>query len=195
MTDALRHGFKANAERIALSIRRELRIPVSDRLSCFELARHLCIPIKTLIDLQREGASIQSIRHLMDAKTKFSALTVCAGTRRLIVYNAAEPPGRQANSLAHELSHAILEHPPAPALGKGGCRQWNPQYEAEADWLAGALLVPRDGVFARLAAGDTLLAGADHFGVSLPLFRWRANQTGVLRQLKAMGHRLNSVRN
>jgi hypothetical protein len=50
----------------------------------------------------------------------FSALTICSRTRRLIVYNPRRPPARRANSVVHEVSHVVLEHPTAPALGDGG---------------------------------------------------------------------------
>lgn len=61
--------------------------------------------------------------------------------------------------------------------------------EEEADWLAGVLLVPRDGAFAWLRNGGGMDDGAEHFGVSRALFQWRGNQTGVVRQLHAMAQR------
>src|SRR5580693_4946904 len=85
---------------------------------------------------------------------------------------------RRANSLAHELSHILLEHPMSPALGDGGCRSWDARLEAEADWQAGALLVPRDAGLVWMRSNGSLEQGATHFGVSIPLFQWRVNQTG-----------------
>jgi Zn-dependent peptidase ImmA (M78 family) len=127
----------------------------------------------------------------MGRTSGFSALTICEGTRKLIVYNPRHPPTRRANSVVHEVSHVVLEHPPAPALGEGGCRYWDSRLEGEADWQAAALLVPRDGAFAWLQAGNGLSDGANNFGVSLALFRWRVNHTGVAKQLAALGIRLN----
>jgi Zn-dependent peptidase ImmA (M78 family) len=126
---------------------------------------------------------------MLSAEARFSAMTVAAGTRKLIVYNPKHPAGRQANSLAHELSHILLEHPMASALGDGGCRQWDPRLEAEADWQAGALLVPREAGLAWMRSNGSLEEGAAHFGVSVPLFQWRVNQTGVVRQLAASSFR------
>jgi Zn-dependent peptidase ImmA (M78 family) len=79
----------------------------------------------------------------------------------------------------------LLEHPLLPALGAGGCRRWDAALEAEADWQAGALLVPRDAALAWIRVNGSLEEGALHFGVSIPLFQWRVNQTGVMRQLAA----------
>ena len=76
-----------------------------------------------------------------------------------------------------------------PALGVGGCRYWDPALEAEADWLAATLLVPREGALAWRRTGGSDAEGARHFGVSSALFRWRVNQTGVSNQLRATGRR------
>ena len=189
MTTTLRPGFKAEAERIALALRAELGLAAHDRLDCRDLAAHLGITVIALRDLEAEGARAESIKQLLHANAGFSALTVCAGTRRLIVYNQRQLPGRRANSLAHELSHIILEHPPAPALDESGSRLWDPQLEAEADWQAGALLVPRDGALAWLRRERDLANGEKHFGVSRALFVWRVHQTGAARQFSSLARR------
>jgi len=182
MSVELRRGFKAECERVSRSTRSELGLTLLDPLDCIQLATHLGIPIVSLLELSGEASHI-SIKRLLAPNSRFWALTVCVGTKRLIIYNPRQPPGRRANSLAHELSHVILEHPATPALGMGGCRQWDPILEGEADWLAGALLVPRDGALAWLKKERSIEDGAKHYGVSLALFRWRVNQTGVSRQL------------
>jgi Zn-dependent peptidase ImmA (M78 family) len=107
-----------------------------------------------------------------------------SSARGLIVYNPRDEPGRKANSLAHELAHVILEHEPAPAIGLGGCRHWDGRQEAEADWLGSALLVPRASALAWMLEHDDVDAGARNFGVSVELFRWRVNHTGVVRQVE-----------
>jgi Zn-dependent peptidase ImmA (M78 family) len=118
----------------------------------------------------------------MSPEAGFSATTIVVGPRRLIVYNPRHEAGRKASSLAHELAHVILEHEPAPAIGVGGCRNWDGVQEAEADWLGSALLVPRSGALAWMLESDDVEAGASNFGVSIELFRWRINHTGVVRQ-------------
>ncbi len=187
MNDKLRHGFKAEAERIATAVRTELGLSVADRLDCLALAKHLEVPVLSVRDLLGYGAPRTSVDRLLAAGAEFSALTVCAGTRKLIVYNSSHPRGRRANSLAHELAHILLEHPAAPALDDGGCRRWDGTLEAEADWLAGALLVPRDGALLWMKRSGSVAAGATHFGVSQQLFTWRVNQTGISRQLTFLG--------
>jgi hypothetical protein len=185
VADALRRGFKSDAERIAEFVRHDLGLNALDRLDCFALAEQWGIPVVSLGELREDGAGQESIRRLMSAEAGFSATTVVVGTRRLIVYNPRHAPGRSANSLAHELAHVILEHEPAPAIGIGGCRHWDARQEAEADWLGGVLLVPRSSALAWMLRKDDLNEGARHFGVSADLFRWRVNHTGVVRQIEA----------
>lgn len=182
----LRRGFKADAERLAFSIRAELGLRAVEPIECESLCEHFEIPIVTVSNLVAFGASQGSIRCILSSRSNFSAMTVAHGSKRLIVYNPRHPVGRRANSLAHELSHILLEHPLSPALGEGGCRNWNSELEAEADWQAAALLVPRVAALAWMRSGGSLSDGALKFGVSNALFQWRVNNTGVARQLSAV---------
>jgi Zn-dependent peptidase ImmA (M78 family) len=104
----------------------------------------------------------------------------------MVVYNPEHSPARRANDVVHELSHVLRKHPPRPAIGFGGCREWDNRYEGEADWLSGALLVPRSGAFVLVRQGGTIQDGADRFGVSVDLFRWRAHMTGVVRVVELL---------
>jgi hypothetical protein len=185
VADDLRRGFKSEAERVAELVRRDLGLKPLERLDCFALAAEWGIPVVSIGELRADGAREESVRLLLSGDAGFSATTVVVGTKRLIVYNPRHAAGRSANNLAHELSHVILEHEPAPALGVGGCRHWDGRQEAEADWLGGVLLVPRASALAWMLASGDLDEGARHFGVSADLFRWRVNHTGVMRQVEA----------
>jgi hypothetical protein len=192
MATRLRQGFKAEAERIALELRTELGLGPADRLDPRALADHLGIPVVPLRELSGDGAASQSTARLLDPEAGFSALTVCAGSRRLIVYNQRHPPGRRASSLAHELAHVILDHPAGPVLDQARARLWDETLEAEADWQAGALLVPREGAVAWLRRERGPAGGERHFGVSRALFLWRLHQTGAARQFGHGTRRLMS---
>jgi IrrE N-terminal-like domain len=179
----LRRGFKAEAEKIAQLVRAELGLGLLDALDCFALAEAWGIPVVSLGELREDGAGDGSIRRLLSEDSGFSATTTVLGTKRLIVYNPRQPPRRNASNLAHELSHLILEHEPKPAIGIGGCRYWNGGQEAEADWLGAAMLVPRRSALEWMLQNGDLEDGARNFGVSLELFRWRVNHTGVVREI------------
>jgi Zn-dependent peptidase ImmA (M78 family) len=183
VADELRRGFNAEAESIAQLVRAELGLGALDALDCFALAEAWGIPVVSVGELREDGAKNRSVRRLLSEEAGFSATTVVFGTKRLIVYNPRQPPGRSASSLAHELSHLILEHEAAPAIGIGGCRRWNGAQEAEADWLGASMLVPRESALEWMLQNGDLDEGARNFGVSVELFRWRVNHTGVVRQV------------
>jgi Zn-dependent peptidase ImmA (M78 family) len=183
---SLRRGFKAEAERIAAEIRGELSLDSTSRLDPHDLAAHLGIPVLKIRDCMRFAENSASLRHLTQIDPdSFSAMTVFVGSHRYIVYNEAHAPTRQANDIAHEIAHCLLEHPPSPVADRNGCRCWNKTLEDEANWLAGALLVPREGALALARSGLTLAQIAANFGVSEQLCRWRVHQTGVAHQLRA----------
>jgi Zn-dependent peptidase ImmA (M78 family) len=179
----LRPGFKGEAERIAQLVRAELGLGPLGALDCFALAAAWGIPVVSLDELQEEGARAVSVERLLSDDAGFSATTVVLGTKRLIVHNPRQPPGRRASNLAHELAHLILEHEAAPAIGVGGCRHWDGVQEAEADWLGATMLVPRESALEWMRQNASLDDGARNFGVSVELFRWRVNHTGVVRQI------------
>lgn len=185
MAEELRPGFKTEAEKTARLVRAELGLGPLDALDCFALAEAWGIPVVSLEELREDGATDRSVGRLLSEDAGFSATTVVLGTKRLIVYNPRQPPGRSASSLAHELSHLILEHEAAPAIGIGGCRHWDGVQEAEADWLGAAMLVPRESALEWMRQNSDLEEGAQNFGVSVELFRWRVNHTGVVRQVAA----------
>jgi Zn-dependent peptidase ImmA (M78 family) len=183
---SLRRGFKAEAERIASEIRTELSLNSTSRLDPHSLAAHLEIPVLKIRDCARLAEDSTSLKHLTHVDPdSFSAITVFIGTRRYIIHNEAHAPTRQANDIVHEIAHCLLEHPPSPVTDHRGCRCWNKTLEDEANWLAGALLVPREGALALARSGLTLEQIATNLGVSEQLCRWRIHQTGVAHQLRA----------
>jgi Zn-dependent peptidase ImmA (M78 family) len=183
-----RRGFKAEAERIALEVRRELSLTPTARLDPLLLARHLCIPVLTVRECLKVSENPASLRLLLSSESdSFSAITLFFGERRIIVHNESHAATRQANSIVHELSHCLLEHPPAPVTDRHGCRYWDATMEDEANWLSGTLLVPRAGALSFARRGDSIEAIAANYGVSVPLCRWRINQTGIPHQVRNRG--------
>lgn len=87
----------------------------------------------------------------------------------------------------HELAHIELGH----ALTNAGATTdgllipgtYSREQEDEANWLAGALLLPRPALLWMRQRQLTDDAAADHFSVSLDMFRWRIRMTGVDLQI------------
>jgi Zn-dependent peptidase ImmA (M78 family) len=105
-----------------------------------------------------------------------------------IVINPSHSRGRQSSTLMHELAHVLLKHVPARVdVSAGGMlllSDYSEDAEAEADWLAAAMLLPRDALVQARRRGDSVADIAAAFGTSEQLCEWRLRMTGVEIQLK-----------
>lgn len=180
---ALRRGFKTEAAALAHEVRAELGLAPLDRLNPLELALHLGIPIVPLSEL---SASSPGAQHFLSVEQKaFSALTVFAGHRRMVVHNDSHSEARQNSNLAHELAPALLRHEPAAALdSETGCRDWNDTKEQEAEWLGGELLVTSEMALAVARGQLTRQEARKRLGVSDAMLSWRINKTGAIRRVE-----------
>lgn len=179
----MRRGFKSGAEQIAAEVRAELDLDGNGRMDVFKLADHLAIPVFTIRQIAKLTPR-NGFAHCFSTTDldSFSAVTVFEGHKRFIIHNENHHPNRQASNLAHEISHTLLEHEPAPVANAKGERYWNGEVEEEANWLGAALLVPRDGALDMLKLRRTLAQIASHFGVSETLCQWRIRQSGIDKQ-------------
>ena len=188
----MRRGFKSWCENASSEYRSHLGLDLEDRLDPRDLARHLGVLVRTPDELP--GLSSHSIRQLTKVDPdSWSAATVTAGGRNLVVLNSAHAPTRQRSSLAHELAHVILNHRPATtSVSEEGILfrdRYDTEQEEEADWLGGALLLPRGGllgVYRRTSSSQVI---GQIFGVSIQLVDWRLRMTGILMQARRAGQR------
>jgi len=186
-----RRGFKSDANAIAAEVRTELGLSTLDPMDPWRLADHLDIPVWALSQLDHDAR--QAVRYLKHCEPDaFSAVTVFRGTRRTIVHNDSHSDGRQASNVAHELAHGLLHHRPAAAMDDLGCRAWDQGIEDEAQWLAGALLIPEDAALWIVKEQLPEAAAANRFGVTPPMVRFRVNVTGARSRI-ARAHRLRVV--
>lgn len=174
----LRRGFKTEAEAVAREVRSEMGLASHQPLSPWNLAEHLGVPLLRLSALV--SAAPGAVEYfLADGRGAFSAVTVFRDAKRLVVYNDGHSLPRQASDLSHELAHALLLHPPHAAMNENGCRVWAADIEDEADWLGGALLVPRDAAFRVARRRIPLEEAAREYAVSEQMMRFRLNVTGA----------------
>lgn len=174
MTTVLTEGFKAECEEIACETREELGLGGEDRFDPWGLAEFLHIDVDSIEGLSE--AEKRDVRRLTKFdQDGFSAATAFCKPKSRILFNPALKPVRQRESVAHELGHLLLEHEPTwPPFDKEGKRFSREQEEAEADYMAAALLVPAKGVAAILADfGGDVAAAADYLGVRIELMRRR----------------------
>ena len=182
-------GFAKEAESTAEDMRAELGVQNIARLDPIALAAHLQIPVLSLSDLLAKARHVSdledAVRLLREHEQgALSAVTVFGDLDRLIVYNDSHDPARRASDLTHEIAHGLLLHPPALALGPGGCRAWDDKIENEASFLGGTLLIPGKGARWSAKRRMSLDETARHFGCSTDMVNWRWNESGARRLMR-----------
>lgn len=186
-------GFKTWAENTATSVRGRLHLGGTDPLLPDALANHLGVRIWTPSDVP--GLSQESLKYLVSpAGDEWSAVSVYVGTTGVIVINPTHSTARQASDVMHELSHLIRGHQPSQIFhlfdgSQVSLRTFNDLQEAEADWLAGCLLLPRVALAYCTAKRLSSYEACQQYGVSSDLYRYRVNITGVNRQFASARRR------
>jgi Zn-dependent peptidase ImmA (M78 family) len=179
---ALKRGFKTEANKTAKEIRQELKLAPVDPINPWKLAEYLEIPVLTLSEMH-EKAPV-AVHYFSNINTsEFSALTVFNGPKRIIVYNDAHIKGRQANDVAHEISHGLLLHPAKPALDDNGCRDWDQDLEDEANCLSGTLLIPEEAALKIARQKMDVKDAAAFYGTSMKMVQWRLSVTAAYKRV------------
>lgn len=180
----MRRGFKAEAERLAASVRKDMGKRPSEHIDAVELARHAGAEVRCADEL----TSLAKLQHL-DALQPgaFSACTFSIGDRHIVVYNPLATTGRSQSDIAHEVAHLLLKHSVKSVETIGGLSFFtcDADEEQEANWLAGCLLLPRPLLLHAARGGLDSAAIAEEYHVSEPMATFRLRTTGVERQLAA----------
>ena len=179
----LRRGFKTEANTTSREIRAELGLAADAPICPYRAAAHLEVIVLKLSDFA--NLHPQAVTYLLGAsgRKEFSAITICVGNQRVIVYNDGHSQARCAANIMHELSHMLLLHPPHPLCSENGKRHFDANLEDEANWLGPALLVSEEAAVSVAKRGIQLRAAAKEYGVSDDVMRMRLNVTGAHRRV------------
>jgi Zn-dependent peptidase ImmA (M78 family) len=182
----LRHGFKASAERIAATIRTELGLEPRSPLCPWRLADHLRIVVFYPADLKVPANDLEQLT--VADPDSWSGLTVKASGLTAVVLNPTHPKTRQRNTLMHEISHIHLGHVgnrvDVSDHGMLLVSDFSISQEEEANWLAGALLAPREALLSARMGGKSAQQICNEYGISHELCTWRLRMTGIDAQLQ-----------
>jgi hypothetical protein len=162
-----RRGFKAEANRIAIRVREKLGLRPIDPIDPVEMCAEFDIDLIKLSELECDCSSF-----LDRDSSSFSAVTVPRGLRVAIVHNDTHNPSRQRSNICHELAHCFLGHECAPPLTSNGERTRNSGIEAEANFLAGTLLITNEAAVYIVRAGLVNVAQG-LYGVSQVMLDFR----------------------
>lgn len=186
----LERGYKSWCESYSVDARAKLGIASYAPLDPRVLAKHLGIRVMTPHDVAGLGESTLRVLLRNDGKTPscWSAVTVVVGSKVAVIVNSSHSPARQSSDLMHELAHRIREHETQEVdisdTGLMLLNNYDKVQEEEADWLSGALLLPRDALASikrkKLADEDA----AKLYGVSTRMLAYRNSMTGINRQFR-----------
>jgi hypothetical protein len=184
---SFRRGFKTWCENVAAGYRRDLGLARDGALDPRLLAQHLRVTVWSVTNVP--GLARDVLRQLtVNDPQSWSAVTLRCENADLVILNCTHVAGRQNNSLAHELSHIILEHKPGQAFvtadGKMMMSEYDRLQEDEANWLAGTLLVPREPLNRLISRGFDNQRAAEFFLVTADVIQMRRNLTGIDLQLR-----------
>jgi Zn-dependent peptidase ImmA (M78 family) len=181
--EMFKRGFKSFSENLASFYRKQLKMKSDAPISVHSLSEYLNVAL--LIPEKIPGLSPKAINTLTNSEANFwSAVTLSRGNEHIIIYNPSHSPARQVNDIMHELSHVILEHKPQTLHSyEAGTflRHFDDNQEDEANWLAAAILLPKDALFKIKKARLSNRVAAKEYCVSEQLVRMRLNTSGVNR--------------
>lgn len=180
-------GFKTWCEKYSVQRRQDLGLAAHDPLDARKLAKHLGIRVWTPEEVPGLRAESLAVLLRSDGVTPscWSAVTLVMGPRQVIILNSSHSAGRQSSDLMHELSHIIRGHTAQEVeVSEEGMmllRDYDKQYEDEADWLAGCLLLPREALLHIKRRRMEPEEAASLYGISQRMLSYRMAVTGVGR--------------
>ena len=184
----MRRGFKTEAEALALTVRKQMGLPVSDALDAKQLAWHVGAEVHAADELI-DRARLEELEQVQAGA--FSACTYTIGRKHVVVYSPLASPARTQSDIAHEVAHILLSHQinSVQTIGDVSFFTCDADEEQEANWLAGCLLLPRPLLLNAAKRGMDISEIAERYRVSDDMAGFRLRTTGVLRQLDAAKRR------
>ena len=133
----------------------------------------------------QKGLFKEAIDHFESSGSgSFSAMLLPVGFGVCVVENDSHAMTRRRSNICHEFGHLFLEHESGHLSFDDRCSSYDASVEAEAVWLGGELLIPRQGAI-RCAREDLSNHDvAQVYGVSVQLAAMRMNASGARIQAR-----------
>lgn len=179
----LPRGFKADAERRAVTLRSEMGLQPVDPIAVRDVAAHLRIGFRVADELVPREA-LEALDRLQPGC--FSACTLPGPTGPVVITNPLNTPARQQSDAFHEISHLLLRHEMRRLERVADLVFYtcDADDEEQADNLGATLLLPRPALVVAHSRGVGVVGIAEMYGVSEQLARWRLNTSGVTLQVQ-----------
>ena len=175
---ALPRGFKAAANRIAVGLRIQENLAAYAPIDTYALAERVGIAVSPLTAFAESQP--EAVAQLVSDTAAFSALLLSDGHgRRTVILNNTHSISRQNSSMAHEVAHTLLAHPLEVLSVRVDCRDFDGGLEAEANCLAGCILIPNEAAWRIVGSGMDLDSAQEQYGVSRQMLEYRLNVSGA----------------
>lgn len=186
----MERGYKTWAENQACEVRARAGLAAHGRLPGRLLLKRLNAIVTTPALVP--GMTATDIGQLTrEDPWSWSAVSGSYNGTTFVIVNDAHSPVRQESNLHHEAAHLIRGHRPSRLLQIGGLtlREYDQDAEAEAEWLAGCLHLPRPALLRAVRHGEDDNAIGQMYLASAEMVRFRRSVTGIDRQLAFRGRR------
>ena len=169
-------GEAERLERRAIAIKRCFRRADREAIDPWAIARDIGVPI---VDQPQQFQVLSDELRgaiLNEFGPCWSAATLPGPNGPLIVVNYTHAKTRLRVTLAEELAHLVIGHPPSEIDGSTG---YSSSVEQEAFGVGGALVLPYQALFDLVRRGAAIAHIAQQFQVSQQLVNCRINRAGL----------------
>ena len=157
--------------KVAAEERAALGLNLMDPLDPYVLAEAWGIPVYAISGLTAHDCPPETIEHFRSTSSrKWSAALIPVGSGRIIIENDSHATVRRRSSVAHEMSHHLLEHTfPEGVLSADHDKLYSRTVEKQALFTSGELLAPAEAC-KKLAFKDADNAAvAERFNISIQM--------------------------
>jgi len=180
-THKFKRGFKKFADEKSIELRKAIGVKPSHPLSGLVLAKHL--NVKVLYPNEVPEIDPDTLSHLQKGNdSEWSGVALQVNDQSIVIINNSHSLARQESTIMHELAHIICGHSMGEfrLLSEGiFLRDYNKEYESEADWLGGCLQLPSVALYYSHKDGLSMQEIALRFNASIDMVRFRMNMCGI----------------
>lgn len=184
-------GEPARLELCALAAKQALGFALTAALDPWIAAARIGVDVRGTEYIDSFPVDIRQ-QALGEGASHWSAGTVMQAERAIIVMNPLHTRERQRVTLAEELAHMVMGHPPCAIDPARGFRTFYEDVEDEAYGVGGAMVVPYAQLFWLAKKGVRAADIARQFGTSAPFVDYRINRSGLRKmyrkQLRGAAH-------
>lgn len=172
-------GEAARIELCAAAAKRCLGVAASAALDPWDAARRMHIDVRSPDEVRGLGDTTRA--SLVLNSTSWSGGAISLEGSWVVILNPLHDQVRQRATLAEELTHIVMGHPPSTIDPITGKRSYRDDCEEEAYAVGGAMLLPYSHLFWRVKRGAVRSAIAEGYNVSEPFVVYRINRCGLSR--------------